>query len=274
MDSLETSLELGMEVERWAREGLVDVLLVGMGFMPSVLKIDQWVSLGRQHGIQIYPTINTNAYRYGIWPQLTGEDVYHEGTRASASYFLQQGADGIYLFNFSNEPSQMISDHTFRAVLNDVGEPETLAGKDKVYGIQPAGHGCGPYYHGNECALLPIVLDRFERKIPLRLGPDTDDPNAKVCMRLWTTGGGEAVNLWLRINHRLMSVPAPKSNWYSLEIPHGVLRAGYNELSLWCDVPAGGVTPDLIGTEPDEEKAKLNPLIVHNVFTLFSYSEN
>ena len=62
-----------MEVERWVREGLVDVLLVGMGHLPSRLRLDQFVSLGRAHGVPVYATLNGNSYRAGglgraLWP--------------------------------------------------------------------------------------------------------------------------------------------------------------------------------------------------------------
>ena len=50
MDSLETNLEIGLDVEAWAREGLVDVLLVGLGYMPDQLAIGQWVRPGRGDG--------------------------------------------------------------------------------------------------------------------------------------------------------------------------------------------------------------------------------
>lgn len=51
MDSLETSSELGMEVERWWRENLVDVLLVGLGYMPSQVPVDQWVGLAKKYQV-------------------------------------------------------------------------------------------------------------------------------------------------------------------------------------------------------------------------------
>ena len=50
MDFLETNLELGLDLEAWAREGLVDVLLVGLGYMPDQLSIGQWVRLRRGDG--------------------------------------------------------------------------------------------------------------------------------------------------------------------------------------------------------------------------------
>ena len=42
-------------------------------------------------------------------------------------------------------------------MLSELGEPETMAGKDKVYAINPTAHSGGPFYHGSEPALLPIV---------------------------------------------------------------------------------------------------------------------
>ena len=97
VDSLERSQELGMEVERWVREGLVDVLLVGMGHLPSRLRLDQFVSLGRAHGVPVYATLNGNSYRAGAWEGLYGRPVFREGMRASAAYYHQEGADGFYL---------------------------------------------------------------------------------------------------------------------------------------------------------------------------------
>ena len=57
-DSLQTSLLLGLDVETWLAEGLVGVLIAGMGFMPFSLQLDQWKGLGAQHGVQIYPALN------------------------------------------------------------------------------------------------------------------------------------------------------------------------------------------------------------------------
>lgn len=272
MDSLEMSMELGMDVEAWLAEGLVDILLVGMGYLPSVLKIDQWVALGKRYGVQVYPSINTNAYRHGAWTELTVGPVYHEATRGSAAYYLQQGADGVYLFNFSNEPTQKISDDMFRAVLSDVGDPATLAGRDKVYCIQPTAHGGGPFYHGSECALLPIALDRIERKLPLRMGPDGDDGRAACRISLWVKGGGADVTLWVRLNHTLLPAPTGDGPWRHVEVPAGIMRSGYNELSLWCDVPSGGPMRGLVSDPPDEVKARLSPVIVHYVFVSVDYA--
>lgn len=106
--------------------------------------------------------------------------------RAVAAYFLQQGADGLYLFNFANEPSQEVTDEEFTSALNELGDLEKLVGKDKLYGIEPTAHVGGPFYHGSQPALLPIVLDRVERKLLPNMGPDAEDPRTQFKISVWT----------------------------------------------------------------------------------------
>ena len=219
VDSLERSQELGMEVERWVREGLVDVLLVGMGHLPSRLRLDQFVSLGRAHGVPVYATLNGNSYRAGAWEGLYGRPVFREGMRASAAYYHQEGAAGIYLFNYANEPTQELSREEFISALSELGEAETLAGKNKVYGIHSTAHTGGPIIQGSESALLPVVLDRVETKLPLQMGPDADDENARFRISLWTAESREDTHLWVRLNHTLLptrrSGRSPGITWTS-----------------------------------------------------------
>ena len=87
MDSLETNLEIGLDVEAWAREGLVDVLLVGLGYMPDQLAIGQWVRLAGETGVQVYPSINPNTMRAGAWETLRGKPLFRQGMRAYADYY-------------------------------------------------------------------------------------------------------------------------------------------------------------------------------------------
>ena len=287
MDSLETSLELGMEVERWCREGLVDVLLVGLGYMPSQVPIDQWVELASRYPVQIYPTINPNTFRAGAWEEWTEGSVFQEAMRAVAAYFLQQGADGLYLFNFANEPSQKVTDEEFITTLNELGDLESLAGKNKLYGIEPTAHSGGPFYHGSQPALLPIVLDRVERKLPLKMGPDGDDSRAKFKISVWTAGTSKDTVLWTRLNHRLLPEPTRDGPWFHINVPAGVMRKGYNELSLWCNVPSGGPYAGLVGppgADPSEflkqafgrgqkmATSDQSPVIVHQILVAATYT--
>ncbi|MCY3776380.1 MAG: hypothetical protein OXH11_10380 [Candidatus Aminicenantes bacterium] len=304
VDSLERSLELGMEVEAWVREGLVDVLLVGMGHLPSRLRLDQFVSLGRAHGVPVYATLNGNSYRAGAWEGLYGRPVFREGMRASAAYYHQEGADGLYLFNYANEPTQELTREEFISALSELGEAETLAGKNKVYGIHSTAHTGGPIIQGSESALLPVVLDRVETKLPLLMGPDAEDESARFRISLWTADSREDTRIWVRLNHTLLAAPTREEPWYHLEVPAGIMRSGNNELGIISDVPAGGPFPGIVappgvqrkdwlgwkrneGTLVDEfaegrlvrdpdtegrgEPEERRPVIVHQIFVTVEY---
>ena len=255
-DSPETSLELGLEVEAWLDEGLVDVLAVGMGYMPYVLKLDQWVELGARYDVPVYPSINTNTYA-GDWKKLNDGPVFHEALRASTAYYWQEGADGQYLFNLFCQQDRRVAGLDpgyIYAPLCEIGDPTSLRGKDKLYAIQPTADR-GFCQHGSEKAPLPIALDRKEHVLPLKMGPDATDTGAKAQIRAWTTGGDGAPTVWLRLNHKLLET-IQNGNWYEAEVPPGLLRPGSNILSIWCD-------EDLASTS--------SPVIVHRIFLPVSY---
>ena len=208
--------------------------------------------------------------------------------RAYADYYLDQGADGIYLFNFRHEPTQRLTDEEFTGVLSELGQRETMAGKGKVYAINPTAHNGGPFYHGSEPALLPIVLDRVERKIRLHLGPAAEDPQASLRLSIYTAKAGKGTTLWTRLNHTLLAEPERDGDWFHFQVPAGVARSGMNEVGLISNVPAAGPFAGLIGPpnadpaeflkqafgrvknviQPDQE-----PVVVHQIFLEISYAE-
>ncbi len=288
MDSLETNLEIGLDVQAWAREGLVDVLLVGLGYMPDQLAIGQWVRLAGETGVQVYPSINPNTMRAGAWETLRGKPSFRQGMRAYADYYLDQGADGIYLFNFRHEPTQRLTEEEFTGVLSELGAPETMAGKDKVYAINPTAHSGGPFYHGSEPALLPIVLDRVERKLRLQLGPAAEDEKANLRLSVYTAKAGKGTVLWARLNHTLLPEAEREGDWFHFQVPAGVARSGMNEVGLITNIPAAGPFAGLIGP-PNADPAEFlkqafgrvknvlqrdqDPVVVHQIFLEISYAE-
>jgi len=131
------------------------------------------------------------------------------------------------------------------APLKEVGDPAALVGKDKLYGISPSSMG-GFCHHGSEATPLPIPLETQERKLPLQIGPDAGDPRAGFRVRFWTTGGDPDTKVWMRLNHCLLE-PCAEDGHLAVDIPAGVMRAGYNELALWCNVDlADAQTPILV----------------------------
>jgi hypothetical protein len=258
-DSLDTSLELGLDVRAWLEEELVDVLAVGMGYMPYVLPLDEWQELGRHHGAPVYPSINTNTFVRWWKVHFQRPEAWQEAVRAACAYYWQEGAEGQYLFNVFCLADKRVGpqplEFTF-APLREAGDPTALVGKDKIYAIQPT-RDSGFCHHGSAPAPLPIALDNVERKLCLRVGPDATDEKARFRLHLHCSGGQDDMHLRLRLNHALLSETTRERDRRYLELPSGLLRPGRNELSLWTNVPIA-----------DSER----PLLVHSVFLAATYS--
>ncbi len=264
-DSPSTSLDLGLDVEMWLDQGLVDVLVVGMGYTPYALRLDDWLDLAGSYGVPVYPTINTNTFG-NAWTKLHGRPMYHEALRAVSSYYWQEGADGLYVFNLfdmrtgSDEharPSYMYSEDAdyIHAPLREIGDVRELVGRNKLYSIQPV-EDRGRHQLGCEPAPLPVALDRNEHVLPLRVGPDVVDSLARISIRVLTSGGTEDTLLWIRVNNKLFK-PIRNGDSWETNIQSGILRPGENALSIGCNESLSTTT---------------NPVLVHRVFTSAIYT--
>ncbi len=156
---LEDCVQVGVDLETWLKEGLIDVLIPG-GNMESVFR-DSYtdiIALGHQYEIPVYPCItwafwdrwvflassDGKCRQFGDWletlyggqPDRIGKPEYvalfnaWEGSfpswRGVAMNLLNAGADGLYLFN----PALGVP-----RVWREIGEVATMAGKDRLYGI-------------------------------------------------------------------------------------------------------------------------------------------
>jgi len=139
--SRETCLHVGIDLERWLRDDLLDLLVTGSGYQPLSMPSGDLADLGHAHDVPVYPNMSASGMRQ--W------DGRLEAWRAAASNVWQAGADGISLFNwfpadpFEQEsfswPAQVRANDGERAkndpVLTTLGDPKTLAGLDKVFGV-------------------------------------------------------------------------------------------------------------------------------------------
>ena len=254
MDSIEGSFDAGLDVVAWAEEGLLDALVVGMGYLPYVLPCEEWLDVGEDFGMPIYPAVNTNTYQNWWRKRFKRPTAWHEAIRAGAAYYWQEGFDGQYLFNlFCMEDRSVgpMERELVYAPLGEVGEPSAMVGKNKIYSIQPVGESGGDARFGSDPAALPIALDWKERKLPLMVGPDADDSSARFRLSVVTTGELSGRKVWVRLNHRLLAEPEQEGDLLRVDAPGEVLRTGKNELALLCDAR-------IMETE--------NPIIVHQVF--------
>jgi hypothetical protein len=106
---------VGIDIERWLQEGLLDIMPLGNGDAWPNIPARGLVKLGHDHGVPAYPCLKYSGY---------GKDDI-ESWRAAAANAWRAGADGIYFFNhFPGEPSPQFK---------ELGDPASLAGLDKRF---------------------------------------------------------------------------------------------------------------------------------------------
>ena len=128
----------GLDLETWVREGLVDVLSLGIRNFDVDIGAYRRLTAGTH--IQIYPCVDDHHASDGYaTPPI---EIY----RGVAANWWQQGADGIQTFNFNHAP-----DFPYRRVwkthlqaYREIGNPETLRHKNKVFTVGRRGGGHGP----------------------------------------------------------------------------------------------------------------------------------
>jgi len=185
-DSPELARRTGFDMERWLKEGLLDMLMVGGGYMPySSSRYKESIDLAHAHGVQAYPCVNhfKEAIKMRSW----------------ASNFFALGGDGFYIFNYGG-----VQDGSEKAAcLTQCGSPETLAGLDKVFA--PDG-GCRIFYCGQTNPPSPFPVDLVGGPaIELVVGDDLAAANRAgrieaLTLRVKVIGVGEKAKIAVHIN--------------------------------------------------------------------------
>ena len=168
--TLADSKRVGLDVAEWIADGLVDVVVVGGGFIPFETPVDEFAAAAEGTGIQVYGCIEA------LRPAVDERVI-----RALASLFWKSGASDVYLYNFFT----MAGDWN-RRVLNQIADPEALARLDKRYEIDQtgpfypcgAGHSCA-FRYASPPAQLPVTLgESYSGEGPLLRFEITDDLEA------------------------------------------------------------------------------------------------
>ena len=94
---------------------------------------------------------------------------------------------------------------------------------------------------------LPLVLDLHERRLPLNVGAEADNPQARFSIHIWTQGGDDD-KLWMRLNHHLLE-PELADGEYSVDVPSGMLHSGGNEFTIFCGTKLSSTSSPLIVRE-------------------------
>jgi len=262
--SIEGCHRIGYDIETWVEEDLVDILIpAGAAGTDPAIEVSAFRALIGNSDIALYPGFDGGVPGPAIGPE--DETTRHTlRTKATAMQYHQQGATGIYAFNWHADRDSK------RELLTQVGAIKTLCGQDKLYNIthryrQTNGPWRGAYQHDRLKGGLPVALHAtFKETGPhfsLYLADDFQQiPPAVVALRLrlqeWVAGD-EIRILWDRhvltnpeITYCHSGDLQPISDvsnavWHSFELDAGKATTGLHRIEtilitrhpqLACDV--------------------------------------
>ena len=168
----------------WIREGMVDMLIAGGGFIPFEMPIREWVETAEGTGCKIYGCFE------GLRPLLE-----EKALKALALRYWEAGVDGIYFFNFYS-----MSNDWRRSVLNQLADPIVLRRLDKRYELdhsnrhQPTSQLGYSFLNAIPAAQLPVQFNRtfYDQGVNLRLdiADDVESAAADGALNRCTLGLG------------------------------------------------------------------------------------
>ncbi|MFN0166982.1 MAG: hypothetical protein ACKV22_11190, partial [Bryobacteraceae bacterium] len=140
---IDACYQRGLDIATWVRQGLVDAVTPGCGYMTVSLDLKPWLDLVQGRKCWIYPSCNH-------WRTT-------EETRAWASLMYQRGAHGLNLFNYghllhghdAHTPPQSQAQNTvwnsevhpdYYRALHEIGDAKGLEFKNKRYVLESVPH--------------------------------------------------------------------------------------------------------------------------------------
>ena len=247
--TLADAARIGLDVAAWMAQGLVDIVVVGGGFIPYETPVEEFVTAAAGRQIAVYGCIEATRH---------ADEV---NLRALASRFWEAGAAGVYLYNFYTMSSEWN-----RRVLNQLAAPTELRHLSRRYELDQTASFTNPHHCAYPCdnierafryasppAQLPIVLatDHTGRgtALPLQvaddLGAGSAARRAEPCsLALRLDGLGPDGELEVRLNGELLPWAAARvslGGWDRVEL----------QAQFWEDYPARTVAVAQSGTSAE-----------------------
>lgn len=228
-DSAEYCRAIGLDLERWLADDLLD-LLIPAGYF----QLNDWehsVALGRRYGVKVYPSLDETRLKDAAAVALRMTD---RGYRGRAANVWASGADGVYLFNFFDPKSPR---------WRELGDPRGLARLDKDYfasfrgvGVAAGGNLPFPTYQHIE-TINPTrphtVTPGGKATARLRVGEDLREAGAvNLGLRLHFSAGAEKLPLTVRLNGTPLAVARFEQGWLECSPSAAEMRAGFNDVEV------------------------------------------
>lgn len=152
---------IGIDVDGWLRNGLIEVLTLGGGYVAFDQPIEELIALAHKHEVPVYPCISQSGLMQRP-PRGKGEPQPGEAWNAAALRFWEAGADGIYTFNLFPGLGAAAQREYAVKVLKAIGSNKELRQANRVFAICDAGNSMPAHYWAKDAEdyadALPIAL--------------------------------------------------------------------------------------------------------------------
>lgn len=231
-DSMDYCRALGLDVERWMQEGLVDLLVAGE------FQMNPWqdtVAVGRKHGVPVLAGLSES--RLPAEPGRFRRQA-RESYRGRAAAACAAGCAGVYLFNFYEAD---------RPVLRELPDPERLRTLAEWHfaTIRPRDEAARWLVGGAAYGTLPTLAPDQpwalrpgnRREVVLEIGDPAGRP-ASLFARI----GAPAAKVQVTCGGQVLAQEPDEQGWSRFAVPATALRPGLNPVGFELLEPVSGGT--------------------------------
>jgi hypothetical protein len=232
-DTFEYARALGMDLETWMKEGLIDIWIT-----PGYFRLQEWeeiVKLAHAHGMPVWAA--TDESRVKDRENKNSIEAY----RARIMNMRRAGVDSVWVFNYFHFPPSREFE-----LLKEAGSIETLAFTDKLYVPDDLGPKYAGFYLKDGLEYVrrqklfapsePAVLKRGAWwNVELRVGDDVPSAakhgyEATVTMRL--QADAKPGDLQVDLNGKVLSEAAAREGWIDFRVEPAQVKLGVNRVSI------------------------------------------
>ena len=226
-DSVGYCREIGLDLERWLADGLVDFLVPGGYF-----QLNQWtesVALGRRYGVKVHASLPESRVREAAAHR---ERNSLESLRARALSAWAAGVDAIEMFNHFDPNSPL---------WRELGDPALLRTLPKTYfaSVQGAGQGRSYYPAGKHFKLPTLTPDAPEaiaagatREYQLHVGDDLRAQTKLGARLVLRVASGKGKSPDVRWDERPVTVVASDGDTWSGRIDSAGVVPGLHRVRI------------------------------------------
>ncbi len=231
-DSMDYCRALGLDVERWLQEELVDLLVAGE------FQMNPWqetVAMGRRHGVPVLAGLSESRLPAESGPFRRQARESYRGRAAAAQ---AAGCSGVYLFNFYDAG---------RPVLRELQNPSLLRNLAQWYfaTIRPRDEAtrwlAGGASYGTMPVLAPdhpwVLKPGGRREALLEIGDPAGRPAS-----LYARIGAPTAKVQVTCGGEVLAPEPDEPGWSRFAVPATALRPGLNPVGFELLEPVSGGT--------------------------------